>query len=81
MYGSLTLDIGMAERTRVSTPGCGKHIAVLFAPRREGDVPSSYACPDLAHEILGWRATRDLNEMCKDAWKWQSDNPEGYGNQ
>jgi UDP-glucose 4-epimerase len=59
---------------------CGKHIPVVFAPRREGDVASSYASPDLARQILGWRATRDLKAMCRDAWKWQSTNPKGYGN-
>ncbi|THD70061.1 MAG: UDP-glucose 4-epimerase GalE [Bradyrhizobium sp.] len=58
---------------------CGKHIPVVFAPRREGDVASSYASCDLAQQILGWRATRDLKAMCRDAWKWQSSNPQGYG--
>ena len=37
-----------------------------------------YADPRLARQVLGWRATRTLEEMCADAWRWQSRNPEGY---
>jgi UDP-glucose 4-epimerase len=53
-------------------------IACEFAPRREGDIACFYACPDLATDILGWRAKRDLADMCRDAWRWQTANPEGY---
>ncbi len=56
----------------------GKDIPIVFAPRREGDIACSYACPDLAQQTLGWRAKRDLNDMCNDTWKWQSSNPAGY---
>jgi UDP-glucose 4-epimerase len=56
----------------------GKDIPVVFAPRRKGDTACSYACPDLAQQTLGWRAKRDLNDMCNDTWKWQSSNPLGY---
>jgi UDP-glucose 4-epimerase len=55
----------------------GKDIPMVFAPRREGDIASSYACPALAQQMLGWRAKRDLNDMCNDTWKWQSSNPHG----
>jgi len=48
-------------------------------PRREGDVTESYAEVSLAGELLGWRATRSLEQMCADAWRWQSANPEGFG--
>jgi UDP-glucose 4-epimerase len=57
---------------------CGKDIPLEFAPRRDGDVVSSYACPDLALDILGWHATRGLEEICRDSWRWQSINPGGY---
>jgi UDP-glucose 4-epimerase len=56
----------------------GREIPVVFAPRRNGDVACCYACPDLALRTLGWRAERDLNDMCNDAWRWQNNNPQGY---
>jgi len=46
--------------------------------RREGDSASCYAEPALAAEKLKWSATRGLDEMCADAWRWQSQNPSGY---
>jgi UDP-glucose 4-epimerase len=46
--------------------------------RRAGDVAQCYADPALASELLGWRATRALDQMCVDAWRWQSGNPDGY---
>ncbi len=56
----------------------GKDIPMVSAPRRDGDIACCYACPDLAMQTLGWRATRDLNDMCRDTWKWQNSNPQGY---
>jgi UDP-glucose 4-epimerase len=49
-----------------------------LVPRRPGDVAQSYADPSLAHQRLGWRATRSLEQMCADAWRWQTLNPSGY---
>jgi len=46
--------------------------------RRPGDIASCYADPALAHELMGWYAMRDLETMCRDAWRWQSMNPNGY---
>ena len=46
--------------------------------RRPGDVASSVADPALAFELLGWKADRDLVEMCTDSWRWRSQNPDGY---
>lgn len=46
--------------------------------RRPGDIASCYADPALAYELMGWRAERDLETMCRDAWRWQSTNPNGY---
>ena len=56
----------------------GKPIAYRIAPRRAGDVAQCYADPALARELLGWQATRTLDEMCADTWRWQSANPNGY---
>jgi UDP-glucose 4-epimerase len=57
---------------------CGKTIPYTLAPRRPGDVAACYADPDRAYKLLGWRAERGLSEMCADAWRWQSQNPNGY---
>ncbi|MBQ4553083.1 MAG: UDP-glucose 4-epimerase GalE [Clostridia bacterium] len=48
------------------------------APRRPGDIAQSYADPAKANRILGWKATHTLDDMCRDAWNWQSHNPTGY---
>ncbi|MGI6087702.1 MAG: UDP-glucose 4-epimerase GalE [Kiritimatiellia bacterium] len=57
---------------------CGKPIPYRFAPRRPGDVPACYADPAKANRELGWSAKLDLADMCRDAWRWQSQNPAGY---
>ena len=55
-------------------------IAVPYevAPRRPGDIAAFWADPSLAARELGWRAARGLDDMCRDAWRWQSRNPGGY---
>jgi UDP-glucose 4-epimerase len=57
---------------------CGRPIPYVVAPRRAGDVASCWADPALAARQLGWHAQRGLDEMCRDAWRWQCANPEGY---
>ena len=56
----------------------GRRIPYKFVGRRPGDIATCYADPSKARAELGWEATRDLTEMCADAWRWQSDNPQGY---
>jgi UDP-glucose 4-epimerase len=56
----------------------GHAIPYRIAPRRPGDVAEAWADPSRARELLGWTATRGLKEMCADAWRWQSRNPDGY---
>jgi UDP-glucose 4-epimerase len=56
----------------------GKAIPLEFHPRRAGDVAQSYADASLAGRELAWRARLSLEAMCRDAWRWQSQNPEGY---
>jgi UDP-glucose 4-epimerase len=46
--------------------------------RRQGDIAACYAAPALAYELMGWAAARDLETMCRDAWRWQSMNQNGY---
>ena len=54
-------------------------IPYKIVPRRAGDIAKCYANPSFAKEILGWVAKRTLEEMCEDSWRWQSNNPSGYG--
>ncbi|MFN3586162.1 MAG: UDP-glucose 4-epimerase GalE [Moraxellaceae bacterium] len=56
----------------------GRALSYEIVARRPGDVPCYYADPTLAAELLGWRAERTLLDMCRDAWHWQSMNPDGY---
>ena len=56
----------------------GREIPYRIVARRPGDVACSYADPALAETVLGWRAERDLAQMCEDTWRWQSRNPGGY---
>jgi len=51
-----------------------------IVPRRAGDLPEFFAQTDFAQKTLGWRATKTLDEMCKDTWNWASKNPRGYDN-
>jgi len=72
--GSSVLDV-----VRAFEKASGRSIPYTMAPRRPGDVAALYAQPDKAHTLLGWDAERDLADMCISAWKWQSQNPDGYG--
>ena len=54
------------------------HVPYRIAPRRAGDLPTVYACPDKSARILGWRADYSLEDMCRDSWRWQTQNPNGY---
>jgi len=56
----------------------GKPVPYKMGPRRAGDIAACYADPARARALLGWRAERGLQEMCADAWRWQSGNPNGY---
>jgi UDP-glucose 4-epimerase len=56
----------------------GKKVPYKIAPRRPGDIATCYADPSKAEKELKWKAERGIEEMCNDAWKWQSENPNGY---
>jgi UDP-glucose 4-epimerase len=56
----------------------GVRVAHEIAPRRAGDVATCYADPTFAERAFGWKAKRGLETMCLDAWRWQSNNPDGY---
>lgn len=57
----------------------GKKIPYRITARRPGDAPVSYADPSKAARELGWTAKRNILDMCRDLWNWQSNNPDGYG--
>jgi UDP-glucose 4-epimerase len=57
----------------------GRKVACQVTARRAGDIATCYADPGGAAAKLGWRATRGLAEMCADHWRWQEQNPQGYG--
>lgn len=57
----------------------GVAVPYVFAERRPGDIASCYADVRKATALLHWRATKTLEDMCRDAWRWQVRNPEGYG--
>ncbi len=59
----------------------GTHIPYKIAPRREGDIATCYSNPEKAAKELNWTTERTLVQMCEDAWRWQSQNPNGYSSQ
>ena len=56
----------------------GIKIKYEFGPRRAGDLPQFWADSEKAQKILGWKTTRTLEDMCRDTWRWQSNNANGY---
>ena len=57
---------------------CGKELPYVIDPRRPGDIAECWANPAKAKAELGWEATRGIEEMCQDSWRWQSTHPNGY---
>jgi len=56
----------------------GRSVPYEIVPRRPGDAASCYADTAFAEKLLGWKAVRGIDDMCRDAWRWQSQNPQGY---
>ena len=56
----------------------GVPVPYEIAPRRPGDLATCYADPTKSAEVLGWKATKDQTDMCRDTWNWQSKNPNGF---
>ena len=82
--GSVTLNLGtgrgytVLEVLEAFRRASGASIPTKFVARRPGDVSASYADPSQAAAALGWKARLGLDAMCRDAWRWQSQNPGGY---
>lgn len=75
---SITVNLGTGEGTsvlqlvRAFETATGRKIPTVIAPRRPGDVSSYYANPALAAATFGWKAKLNVEDMCRDAWKWQA---------
>jgi UDP-glucose 4-epimerase len=75
--GDLTVNLGTGQGYSVLQiiaafeKACGHPIAFEVGPRRPGDIATSFADVTLAQQLLGWSAQKDLDDMCRDAWRWQ----------
>jgi len=82
---SITVNLGtgqgysVLELVKAFERASGRPVPYDIVARRPGDIAACYADPALARELLGWQATRDLDAMCADSWRWQSQNPQGFG--
>jgi len=82
--GCFTFNLGtgngysVLDMVKAMGKACGHEIAYKFGERRPGDIAVCYADPNLAKTEMGWTASRNLDEMCRDLWAWQSKNPNGY---
>jgi UDP-glucose 4-epimerase len=66
------------EVIRAASKAAGREIPYELMPRRPGDSAAIWAEPAYAKTLLGWTATRDMDRMCADHWRWQKENPNGY---
>lgn len=82
--GVLTVNLGtgrgysVLEVVDAFEKASGRRVPYRIVPRRPGDVAACYADPAFAHAQLGWTAEFDLDAMCRDAWRWQEANPDGF---
>jgi UDP-glucose 4-epimerase len=80
----LTLNLGsgrgqsVLEVVQAFEAASGRRVPYAVVARRPGDAASTVADPSLADQLLGWHTRRDLAEICRDGWAWQSTNPQGY---
>ncbi len=82
--GCDAINLGTGEGTTVLElvaafeKATGIHIPCRIGPRRPGDIDVILADPSKAQRVLGWKAERTIEDMCRDTWNWQIKNPEGY---
>lgn len=70
--------VSVLEMIKSYSKACGRDLPYEIAPRRAGDLATVYADATKAKQVLGWTATKTLDDMCVDSWNWQSHNPNGY---
>ena len=66
------------ELINAFSKAAGKPIPYVIKPRRPGDIASCYASGNKALSELGWKTELTINDACRDSWRWQSGNPDGY---
>jgi UDP-glucose 4-epimerase len=82
--GCFTVNLGtgcgvsVLQAVRAFEQASGRSIATRVTSRRPGDVAACYASAAAAQSLLGWRAEKNLAQMCADQWRWQCANPDGY---
>lgn len=82
--GLLTVNLGagrgysVLELVSMFESVTGKSVPYNIVGRRAGDVAISFADASAAKKLLGWQTTKTLEDICRDAWNWQSQNPQGY---
>jgi UDP-glucose 4-epimerase len=82
--GLVTYNLGtgkgysVLEMVNAFAKAAGKNIPYRIVGRRPGDIASCYADPSKAERELSWEATRGIDAMCRDTWRWQTKNPNGY---
>lgn len=82
--GFMTVNLGtgkgcsVLELVKAFEASTGITVPYRMVARRPGDVATCYANPSLAESLFGWRAKLDVHTMCRDAWRWQQQNPQGY---
>ena len=77
---NLGTGVGYSVLDIVHTFSRVNHVDVpyVIAPRRAGDIDACYADPSKAKRLLHWQAEKTLEDMCRDSWRWQTQNPNGY---
>lgn len=71
--------VSVLEMVQAFEQASGVSVPLHFAPRRPGDLPQFWADASKAKRLLNWEVEKSLIDMCADVWRWQSQNPHGYG--
>ena len=84
LAGAVAVNLGtgvgcsVLDVVKAASKAVGRELPYQIGPRRPGDIAACYSDPAKAKELLGWTATRSLDAMCADHWRWQQGNPTGY---
>lgn len=70
--------VSVLELVKAFEEATGVTVPYVIAPRRAGDIATSYADPSKAYKVLGWKTVRDIKKACEDTWRWQKNNPDGF---
>jgi len=70
--------VSVLAMVKAMEKACGKEVKYEWGDRREGDLAAFWADTTKAEKELGWKTKLSLDDICRDSWKWQSENPQGY---